>query len=1300
MTSILDRLRQSKALRLLAACALAVGLVPAAALAASNEAFADQPQTITGTCTVVCTNPGPAGTAEEVAQFDVTMPDGKVSHGHCLDRGQPMPLDGEYRFTGIWNGNSYGITVNSQYTAHGPSEIHPSSAAHYIGAWPTWTQRIGGFAWLPFGSLELQKASADEGMTAGNDCYGLKGAEYGVYESAADAASDSSRAATLTTDESGYAKIGEIGPGTYYVKETNAPKGYALDAKVYTVTVAAGETAHVGGSKVYDTPLNDPDAIVLQKRDIETGNAAAQGGAKLALAEYTFDYYQGVYNTVEDAQASGDPERTWVMRTNGSGITNLVLGDGTFTYDGQAYSYKVSGDDFYRVNGVITLPLGTIVITESKAPEGYRLDSGGPYIARIVQSGNSVEIEGDLGIVDENTSEEGAVSNEQPKRGDLSFEKKGDSDSERMAGVPFMITSETTGESHVAVTDENGQFTSVAEYNAHTANTNANDAAVTVGEDGEYVVDESLLDSEAGIWFGAGEPDDSMGALLYDTYAIEELPCSANKGKQLVKETGVVISRDAWEVDLGTIDDMTASIGTAARDAADGDRTLPLDSEVTATDRTTYAGLAEGETFTIVTKLVDKAAYLEDPIVEPVAETENDFTAQGGGGYVETSVTIDAYELSGHELVFFEYVYDSHHRLVASHEDIEDSEQTLTVVPPQIGTTATDAADGDKIVVSDTEAEISDIVAFSGLMPSKTYTLEGKAIDPATGEPLLDAQGNEIASTLEFIPEASTGTVEAEFAADLSHYEGDIVFYEYLYRGGNELAKHEDPEDESQTVTVERPVLGTTAADGHDGDKIVVADGKATVVDTVHVTGAETGKEYTAMGNLYDPASSGLLMDAEGNPVTSSVTFVAEKPEFDVDVVFEFDASLLGGHSLVAFEHLMRGDAVIASHEDPEDEGQTVTVKAPEIDTVALDAADGDKTVVADPDAKITDNAYATNLISGASYEIYGIVMDGDTGLPLVSAEDLEAIGEKNLKAFWAGLIEAMGLEAQAPETPSEGQDQGAQEAENANEEDATGPFGPAAVNLEAAQAVMEASPEMAKAISMASAEFTAEGYDAAQELDFGLNASDIAGKKAVVFELLAKEGAAVALHADLSDEDQTVEIVSTEIGTEAVDASDGDHNLIASTEAEVVDTLSYTNAIVGKEYVIQGTLMDKATGEPVLANDKPVTATGSFVANQPDGTTQVEFSFDASGLAGHDLVAFEELYKDGILVATHADINDRAQTVVVEQPPIGSMFDKTGGNLAPIALGIASIAVAGTGASAWGIRRSRTRRKDERQAA
>lgn len=197
------------------------------------------------------------------------------------------------------------------------------------------------------------------------------------------------------------------------------------------------------------------------------------------------------------------------------------------------------------------LPYGDYLVREAEAPEGYLgTDAEVPF--SIEKDGEMVELTG-----------ERAVAN-QVKRGDLELVKVSDGDLSRMAGVPFRITSATTGESHVVVTDANGYASTAASWNPHTASTNANDQAA-----------EGSWDASAGVWFGASGPDDSKGALPYDTYEIEELPCGANEGKELLSPIEVRAYCDAVTVDLGTLtnDDLPRTV--VSKKSVTGEGELP-----------------------------------------------------------------------------------------------------------------------------------------------------------------------------------------------------------------------------------------------------------------------------------------------------------------------------------------------------------------------------------------------------------------------------------------------------------------------------------------------------------------------------------------------------------------------------------------------------------------------------------------------------------------------------------------------------------------------------------------------------
>ena len=264
----------------------------------------------------------------------------------------------------------------------------PASFKVYILSTGSATQNILGYEYTPTGTVSLSKTSANTGITSGNSCYSLAGAVYGIYSDAG----CSAQVTTLTTDVGGNAAAVSLNAGTYYYKELTAPAGYALDSSVQSFTVTAGQNTALS---VSDTPTNDPVRISINKVDNETGDKV-QGGASLENAEFTVKYYAGYYNA---GNLPTNATRTWVIKTvkRPSGQYVAILNN----------DCKVSGDDFYtNASGTVCLPLGTISIEETKAPEGYSLEGAylqvggvgekitGKYVAQITQNGNLASLKG------------------------------------------------------------------------------------------------------------------------------------------------------------------------------------------------------------------------------------------------------------------------------------------------------------------------------------------------------------------------------------------------------------------------------------------------------------------------------------------------------------------------------------------------------------------------------------------------------------------------------------------------------------------------------------------------------------------------------------------------------------------------------------------------------------------------------------------------------------------------------------------------------------------------------------------
>ena len=243
-----------------------------------------------------------------------------------------------------------------------------------------------GYVKLTFPSvvkLQLHKSSSNTELTAGNGCYSLSGAEYGIYTDKA----CTQKIGSITTNSSGYGSYSKYvdASASYYAKETKAPKGYELDKTVYTF-VSSGKKDSNGyaifkavrlsdkKTEPKDNPVNDPVGIVLQKKNAVTGETTSQG---LDGAVFSIEYYAQEIDKDYDVKAdetapaldSKNLKRTWYIQTDEDGkalLASKYLADG----------YK--SDEFYYTsaeNPNPAVPIGTVVIREVKAPDGYSLSN-------------------------------------------------------------------------------------------------------------------------------------------------------------------------------------------------------------------------------------------------------------------------------------------------------------------------------------------------------------------------------------------------------------------------------------------------------------------------------------------------------------------------------------------------------------------------------------------------------------------------------------------------------------------------------------------------------------------------------------------------------------------------------------------------------------------------------------------------------------------------------------------------------------------------------------------------------------
>lgn len=542
----------------------------------------------------------------------------------------------------------------------------------------------------------------------------------------------------------------------------------------------------------------------------------ASGNASLAGAEFTFRYYDGQYATVAEAEASGASTRTWVFKTNEKGRIRIM-----------DESLKVSGDNlFYNSMGQITLPVGTLLIQETKAPEGYLTDPT-VYVRNITPDGTLEAV----------NSYNAPVVQEQVIMGRIQIVKHTDTGVTKVetpeVGATFNIYLVSAGSYDAAPASTRAQLTidkdgfaispylpyglyAVEQTSGWEGSKLMEPFTVMIGENGKtysYIINNQrfysylkvvkvdaitgVAISAAGVGFQIIDPDGQKlewwGADTWytdtDGSGVMKLPCELEYGRgyqavEVVAPSGYVLADAPFQFDVlpenaAQEDGLTVITLTAPNS--------PTQISVAKVD---YQGtFVAGATLQLLDKDGNVAAEWVTGDAPHIL-----YGLPIGAAYTLHEAAAPEGWLLAEDMTF----------------TVQDTAEVQTITMedervPELHTTAT--VDGKKSVVAGGVYELKDVVAYADLIPGREYQLTAKVMDKATGS-VLTQDGEELMKTISFTPAEETGTVEITFALDTTLLGSkELVIFEYLSKDGREIADHVDMLDEEQTVQIE-PAIG------------------------------------------------------------------------------------------------------------------------------------------------------------------------------------------------------------------------------------------------------------------------------------------------------------------------------------------------------------------------------------------------------------------------------------------------------------------------------------------------------------
>ncbi len=1095
----------------------------------------------------------------------------------------------------------------------------------------------------------------------------------------------------ITTDSDGVGKSGKLVYGTYIVVQTstgtNATETYEVAPFRFVVSNQNGQP-YVYGKLDNGTEIsassdgtvhylinNKPvqSGVKIVKKDAKSGKTVTLNNASFKIKKLDKDgnivanYSKATLKTDANGYISMKVGTKWYDTFVTNADNRLSFVDNVTNLFGTTYEANASEE-----KGSVALPIaldyGYYQIEETNAPKGYLLTNNGKFqISKSNITGTDDDGQPLINIV---------MSDETPK-GKVTLKKKFNSSKRMHGSVKFNLvaTEDIKDASDGSIIYSNGEV--VGTYTLDESN------------DTITVSDLPLQDGKASYKF--------VEVSTYENYKLNtnEYPFSFEIKDQTTKTYTAEVE----------VENEIITIKTKAINAKTNEKEFNASSEIYVTDIVSYDGLVKGKEYTMYATLVDKETGKAVTDKEGnVVEGFKRFTATGVSGDVKVKLTLNSSKLGGKDYVVYETLYNTSEEghegcAIASHKDITDGDQTITVLDTKIHTTAKSTNGTHEQQVVDGKLTLTDTVTYENLVPKQKYRLSGVLMNKATNSPLLDAEGKEVKAKTEFTPTSKNGTVDVTFKFDASKITAgtETVVFETLYEIDTdtegvtkiiEVTDHKDINDEGQSIDF-IDIHTTAKADNgtHEQQKL----DKITLTDTVSYEGLKVGKEYTVKGTLMNKATSFALTDKNGKEITAETTFTPKTANGTVDVVFTFDGSLVKTNdSIVAYESLERKGIEIATHTDITDKDQTVDII--DIHTTAK-ADNGTHEQQKLDKITLTDTVSYEGLKVGKEYTVKGTLMNAKTGkaftdkdgkkltskatftpkttdgtVDVVFTFDGSIVKANDSIVVFEDLVRNDVTIATHSDLKDKDQtidiidihttakaDNGTHEQQKLDKITLTDTVSyeglkvgkeytvkGTLMNKETGEAIVD---EEGNKITSETT-FTPETTDGTVDVVFTFDGSLVeTNDSIVVFENLERNNIQIATHSDIEDESQEVDII--DIHTTAV-SDNGTHEQQKLDEITLTDTVAYEGLKVGKEYTVKGTLMNQKTGEAWLDEDgNKITSETTFTPETTDGTVDVVFTFDGSIVQANDsIVVFEDLVRNDVTIATHSDIDDKDQTV------------------------------------------------------